>query len=206
MYRKQVFHWENQQLTPKTRLIRLAAPVLAVAGLLGMSVPSAAVTTTYDNDYRACAGRLLSVGLTPDAASQACATALRPRDLSLCVADINKRTQINALDALAVCRQARRPKELATCVVAISKDTQGADNIAVLNYCGRSLLPVRFAQCVVGLRKEIDLAPTQLLDTCIDGGDRISGLTPASTLPTQPSSEFSPTFETQPVPANPNSK
>ncbi|MBD2343855.1 hypothetical protein [Anabaena subtropica] len=204
MCRKQVFGSEEQKLALKTQLMRLTAPVLTVAGLLGMSVPSMAVTASYSNDYRACAGRLISVGVTAQAASQACATALRPKDLSACVLDISRQTQIPGVDALSGCRRARQPQELATCVVAVSKNTEGAVNPEVLNYCGRSLLPVRFAQCVVGLRSEIDLVPIQALDTCIDGSDRISGFTPPSNLPNQPGTQFNPTFETQPVPANPS--
>ncbi|BAB74435.1 all2736 [Nostoc sp. PCC 7120 = FACHB-418] len=182
----------------------LTTPVLAIAGLLGISIPSVAVTASYSNDYRACAGRLISVGVTAQAAAEGCATALRPTDLSACVVDISKNTQIPAVDALSGCRRARQPKDVATCVVALSKNTEGAVNPDVLNYCGRSLLPMRFAQCVVGLRSEISLAPNVALDTCIDGSDRISGFTPPSTLPNQqPGTQFNPTFETQPVPANP---
>lgn len=204
MCRKQVFGLKKQKLALKTHLIRLTAPVLAVAGLLGMSFPSVALTVSYSNKYRACAGRLISVGVTAQAASQACATALRPADLSTCVLDMSKKAQIPAVDALSGCRRARQPKELATCVVAISRNTQGAVNPDVLNYCGRSLLPVQFAQCVVGLRSEIDLAPIVALNTCIDGGDRLSAFTPSSNLPNQqPDTQFNPTFETQPVPASP---
>lgn len=204
MCRKQVFGLEEQKLALKTRLMRLTAPILAAAGLVGMSAPSAAVTASYNNDYRACAGRLVSVGVTAQAAAEGCATALRPRDLSACVLDISKNTQITAADALVGCRRARQPKELGTCVVAVSKNTEGAVNPDVLNYCGRSLLPVRFAQCVVGLRSEIELPPIQALDTCIDGSDRISGFVPPSNLLNQPGTQFSPTFETQPLPTNPS--
>ncbi|ABA23901.1 conserved hypothetical protein [Trichormus variabilis ATCC 29413] len=205
MCRKQVFGSEEHKLALKTRLMGLTTPVLAIAGLLGMSIPSVAVTASYSNDYRACTGRLISVGVTAQAAAEGCATALRPTDLSACVVDISKKTQIPAVDALSGCRRARQPKDVATCVVAVSKNTEGAVNPDVLNYCGRSLLPVRFAQCVVGLRSEIALAPNVALDTCIDGSDRISGFTPPSTLPNQqPGTQFNPTFETQPVPANPS--
>ncbi|HIK05991.1 MAG TPA: hypothetical protein IGS40_14960 [Trichormus sp. M33_DOE_039] len=184
----------------KTRMIRLIAPVLAIGGSLVMSIPTMA--STY-NDYRACAGRLLGVGVSEQAASQACAGALRPTDLSACVVFIDQRTEINANDALTTCTRARRPKELATCVVSISKNTQEAINPDVLDYCGRSLLPVRFAECVVGLRSETKLEPNQVLNTCIDGSDRISSFTPTSTSPVQPPTQFNPTFETQPAPQSP---
>ncbi len=188
--------------TFKNKAIRLTAPVLAIAGWLLAIAPGMAAS--YNNDYRVCAGRVLGDGVTAQAASQACARALRPRDLASCVVYIKNNTEIAATDALSACNQARRPKELASCIAGISKNTQGAVNPDVLNYCGRSLLPVRFAQCVVGLRSEIDLTPIQALNTCIDGSDRIGGVPPSSTLfPTRRSTEFSPTFETNPIPENP---
>lgn len=187
----------------KTRVIRLIAPILAVGGCVAMSLPSLA-NNNY-NDYRACAGRLLSVGVSEQDASQGCAAAVRPTDLSACVVFINKRTKISPNDALASCSKARRPKELATCVVSISRNTEEAINPDVLNYCGRSLLPVRFAQCVVGLRSELKIAAQPALTTCIDGSDRISSFTaPTSSSTVTPSTKFDSTFESQPIPASPN--
>lgn len=171
---------------------KLTVPVLAMTGWLAMSLPSTAVTATYRNDFRVCSGRLLSVGITAEAASQACATALRPSDLSSCVSKIERQTQIAAVDALSSCRQVRRPEELATCVVGISLNTQEGVNSTVLNYCSRSLLPVRFAQCVVGLRAEIDLAPTQVMDSCIDASDKITGFLPSFIPATTRPTEFGP--------------
>ncbi|MDB9376996.1 hypothetical protein, partial [Nodularia sphaerocarpa] len=129
--------------------IRLTTPVLAIAGWLAIMVPSMAVTTSYANDYRVCTARLLNLGITEQAVSQGCGKTLRPRELSACVMKINQQTQISAVDALSSCEQARRSEELSTCVVGITRNTPGAVHTAVLNYCGRSLLPERFAQCVV---------------------------------------------------------
>ncbi|AFY35922.1 hypothetical protein [Calothrix sp. PCC 7507] len=189
-----------------TKAIRLTAPILAIAGWLATIAPGMALTASYSNDYRACAGQLLKVNINAVSALPACAKALHPRELSTCVVKISKETQINAVDALTSCRQVRLPEELATCVVGISQNTKGVVNPAVLNYCGRSLLPVRFAQCVVGLRSEVkELDPTQALDTCIDASDRVSGFAFGSTPPTK-STTFSPTFETTPIPVTPGSK
>ncbi len=191
--------------TFKNKAIRLTAPVLAMAGWLLAIAPGMAAS--YNNDYGVCAGRVTGEGATAQAASQACARALRPRDLASCVVYIKRNTEITAADALSACSQARRPKDLASCVTGISNNTKGAVNSDVLTYCGRSLLPVRFAQCVVGLSSEIDLTAIQALNTCIDGSDRIGGLPPSSVLfPTRRSTEFSPTFETNPIPGNPESR
>jgi hypothetical protein len=188
------------------KAIKVTAPVLAIAGWLATMVPTMAITASYSsNDYRACAGQLLRVNVNANAASQACAGALRPRDLSSCVVSISRQTQISAVDALNSCRQARRPEDLATCVVGISLNpSKEAANPAILNYCGRSLLPVRFGQCVVGLRSEIKFALNQALDTCISGSDTVSTFTP-SALPQVPggATEFRPTFEAIPVPTQP---
>lgn len=183
----------------------LTAPVLAMTGWLAMSLPSTAQTATYRNDFRVCAARLLSVSITAEAASLACAMALRPSDLSSCVTRIERQTQIASVDALSSCTQVRRPEELATCVVGISLNTQEAVNPGVLNYCSRSLLPVRFAQCVVGLRAEIDFSPTQVMNSCIDASDKITGVLPSFIPTTTQPSQFGPIQPIQtPQPNIPN--
>ncbi|MDZ8186923.1 MAG: hypothetical protein RMX96_18995 [Nostoc sp. ChiSLP02] len=182
----------------------LTVPVLAIAGLLTAILPDMAIAASYRNDYSICAEGLLKVGITPEAASQGCAQALRPRDLGACVVKIDKGTEITAADALSYCGRARRPEELATCVVGVSSLTKEAVNPAVLNYCGRSLLPVRFGQCVVGLLGKIELPPTQALDTCIDGSD--SSVIGVSSSPTSPNlfpGSSSPSTETAPFPTQP---
>ncbi|MTJ08561.1 hypothetical protein [Anabaena sp. UHCC 0204] len=178
------------------------ASFITIGGLLTSILPTLGVTDSYRNDYRVCAAQLLSLGVTANQAAQSCAVALRPRELSSCVAKIHKLTQITPVDALYSCQQARRPQDLATCVVSISKSYQGSANPATLTSCGRSLLPVTFAECVVGLRREIDLSPTQALDTCIDASEGSSGFGGVSTKPL----EFSPNSETTPKPSTPMSK
>lgn len=188
----------------KNKTIRLFVPVLAVAGWMAMPLPGMAVTASYANDYRVCAGRLLSVGVTADAASVGCANALCPRELASCVARIQKQTQIAATDVLASCRQARRPQDLAGCVVGISANAKENVNSAALSYCNRSLLPVRFAECVVGLRAETDSAPVQAMDNCIDASDRaVSGYLPSFIPATRSQQDIQPTFQTTPIPTNP---
>jgi hypothetical protein len=180
---KKLQSWSISQIF-NVKTIRLTTPVVAIAGLLTSILPSVAVTDAYyNNSYRACAGQLLKAGVTPEAAAQGCSTALRPRDLSACVATITQRTKVAPADALASCTRARRPKELARCVVGISQNTQQEANPAVLTYCGRSLLPETFAQCVVGLRREITaLTPIQALDTCIDAGETANGIASSPVL------------------------
>nr|WP_251960292.1 hypothetical protein [Nostoc commune] len=201
MIKKVINRGKNKQGSSTSRILTL--PVLAIAGWLTTILPNVAVAASYSNDYSVCAGRLLKVGVTPEAASLGCASALRPRDLAACVVKIENQTQIAATDALYSCGKARRPEELATCVVGASSSTQEAINPAVLDYCGRSLLPVRFGQCVVGLRSQIDLPPTQVLDTCISGGDSVIGASSSSTPSTIIPAGSSPSTETTPFPTQP---
>ncbi len=183
------------------KIFKLTAPILAIAGSFAMTLPSNAISNPFKktNDYRVCAARLLSVGIPAETTASACAAALRPMEVSSCVGQIQRRTQIPATDSLAFCGQARRPNDLATCVVDIGTKSQEAANPAILSYCNRSLLPVDFGQCVVGLRSEIDFSATQAMESCISASDRISNVVPFSTPGAAPSVEFSPTFETTPV-------
>ncbi|MBF2004310.1 MAG: hypothetical protein IGS49_02220 [Chlorogloeopsis fritschii C42_A2020_084] len=185
----------------------ITAPTLTMLGWLAMALPSMASYESYGNpqDYRICASQLLKAGIATESATEACANALRPRDLSSCVVRIERQTQIAAVDALSRCRQARRPEDLRRCVVSISQNTKETVNPAVLDYCGRSLLPVRFAQCVVGLRLATNLDPSQALDTCIDGSDfGITGFLPSFIPANTTNTPFQPSFETTPTPVEPN--
>ena len=194
----------------RNKMMRVVVPMLSIAGVLAVSFPGEvdAAFSRRMNNYRACAGRLVNNNISPEAASQACAKALYPERLSVCLTKIVKRTQLDAKDALSSCEDARRPEDLATCVVGISRNSKEAADPEVLNFCGRSLLPVRFARCVVGLRSEIDLAPTQAMETCIDASDPISNVAPSFIPGSQQISEPVPSLEPNPTtpdtPSSPN--
>lgn len=201
-----------------TGLMRLIATQLAIFGWLGTSLPSMAITipTSYRNQYRACAGRLLSSGIAAEAAADVCAGALYPNDLARCVERIQRQTEIAAEDALTTCGAVRRPTEVASCVVGINRNEE-QPVVAALNYCGRSLLPVRFAECVVGLRREIEFESTQAMETCIDASDRpgefSTNFIPQTQIgPVQPGSiptgtpTQTPTDGTAPVPVTPETQ
>jgi len=181
------------------------SPVLAAFGLLGMSLPSTAVTATYDNDYRACAGRLKSVGVSVETSASSCADALRPQDLAGCVVKIKKQTQLATNEILSGCTQARRPIDLSSCVAGISYYTKELANPAVLGYCRRSLLPAQFAQCVVGIRRELDFASNQALDACSNAGERAANYLPSFVPVGASSGQVSPYVPTTPAPGNPGS-
>ncbi|MGB8690686.1 MAG: hypothetical protein WCD53_25610 [Microcoleus sp.] len=138
------------------------------------------------NPYRVCIQELIGAGVAPDAASGACAGAIHPRDISKCVVQINRKTNIAGMDALSSCQRVRRPNELATCVVDINgkSRTQAAAPLLVLDQCRRSLLPQQFSECVVGLSRQLDFPTDRLMTTCLDARDvsQLDGL-PAPTPP-----------------------
>lgn len=177
----------------------VGATTLAAASLLSAALPMSpaeALSINWGflnrnkNSYRICAQEMVAVGVVPEAAAAACAAALHPRDVSMCVSQINTKTKVAAMDALFNCRRVRRPKELATCVVDINSKAQGAPIVSVLDHCRRSLLPERFSQCVVGLSSELKFPTEQLLATCIDARYQIGQFEPNAvppvTAPVQP--------------------
>lgn len=146
----------------------------------GLAIASMPIAPAYavfpfnfrGNEYQACASRLLQNGITPAAASEACAAALHPRDLARCVTHIDDRTPVLAEDALEGCKRVRRPLDLAECVTDIDRDTESVASLDSLDYCRRSLLPLEFSDCVVGLRREIDLGAIAAMNICIAADDR----------------------------------
>ncbi|MCT7984697.1 hypothetical protein NG796_15470 [Laspinema sp. A4] len=156
-------------------------------GLLGLSLVALTVgliplnpapASARNNDYNRCAAELLDRQLSPETVALACASALRPEELSECVVEINSRTDILAEDALTRCQQVRRPLELATCVVEISDGSTEGEAPLILDFCRRSLLPAEFSECVVGLQNQIDLVTSQAMSVCIDTRDRVGSPLP----------------------------
>lgn len=153
------------------RLIAFCSTPLGTL-LLNVAIPSTAMAATAKNDFRICTSELVRARVSPDAAADACSATLYPKDLAVCVYKINQETNIAAADALPWCAAVRRPRELAICVVNINTRTQGTASEAVLENCRRSLLPIRYAECVVGLNRGIDFSANQAMAYCIDGSDR----------------------------------
>lgn len=132
-------------------------------------------------DYSICAGELLDREIASSQVAIACSQALIPADLSFCVTKINRLTTITAMDALSACTRVRRPVEMSTCVVDIYNRTIGSNPTvtanpanAILENCRRSLLPLKFADCVIGLSQQIDFRsnPNEALRTCIAAEER----------------------------------
>lgn len=159
----------------------------AIASLSPLLIPAATaniidpvvVNRTVGAAYNLCAGELLDRGVTPDQVTIACSQAIIPPDLSLCVAKISRLTPVTANDALVACNRVRRPLDLSTCVVDIYSRSQGdkpsviaSSANVILDNCRRSLLPLRFADCVTGLSQQISFSPDAALRSCIAAEER----------------------------------
>jgi len=169
----------------RSPLSKLAITALAAATLTFLVAPSAWAIffddydiTPSDEDYQECAAGLIGEGITPTEAAQACGIALNPEELAECVIEIDAETLTSAV-VLNACRQVRRPDEMASCfndIRGIDGTTEAAN---VLENCRLSLLPERFANCVVGLRQEIDFSTDEAMTSCILAGDRPRNVLPS---------------------------
>ena len=134
-------------------------------------------------EFQQCAFELTSVEVPNEQTKVACAMALEPTDFSGCVVGIDTFTEIPAQNALFSCFRVRRPVELAECVVDINTyvlEPQAARvgdvqqvALSVLDHCRRSLLPLRYSACVVGLSVELSLSlePENAIAACLDAED-----------------------------------
>jgi hypothetical protein len=131
-----------------------------------------APATAITYDYGRCAADLLDVGLAAESVAQACAEALHPEQVSSCVLDIATVTELGAEAALTACSRDRRPEELATCVISIHDVLDVANSGDVLGNCHRSILPVRYSDCVIDVATTAEIATTESMALCLAAGYR----------------------------------
>jgi hypothetical protein len=81
-----------------------------------------------------------------------------------------------------------------------SNDSRTSQALNILDHCRRSLLPIRFSECVNGLSREVDFSTSRALDTCIAAEDF-----PRELSPTPPPATVTPNSlpNLTPAPANP---
>ncbi|WP_072619691.1 hypothetical protein [Spirulina major] len=164
--------------------------VLALSTIVALPLTTFSATASEASRYRReyqprefqqCAFELSSVEVVDEQAKVACAMALEPTDFSGCVAEIDTFTDIPAQNALYACFRVRRPVELAACVVDIDtyvikpqvSEVENVNEVALsaLDHCRRSLLPLRYSACVVGLSAELSLKPENAIASCLDAED-----------------------------------
>ncbi|NEO33416.1 MAG: hypothetical protein F6K36_23920 [Symploca sp. SIO3C6] len=180
---------------------QFCATNLAIVGLLAIAIPSIPASAA-SNKFELCVLELDRANVPPEQAIKACAEAFVPEDLSECVLRIDLQTPTSGSDALEACKKVRRPVELARCVITINNRTQNPEVFSVLDHCRRSLLPLRFSECVIGLSSQSDFSTARTLETCIAAEDFPSQLfPPSSPNPSSPRLEFTP--DTIPAPEIP---
>lgn len=155
----------------------LAIPFAVITGLTTSMVILSA-PQAIANDFESCASRLIGAGIAGPEAAGACGQALYPVDLASCTVDVIGVAEVDAEQALVACQSDRRPQELATCVSDIHQGLEVANSTAVLNNCRRSVLPVRFSDCVVGVATAASLAVADSMGQCIAAGYRPEDVAP----------------------------
>lgn len=154
-----------------------AIPFALIAGLATPMVLISA-PKAIANDFEACTGTLIDAGIEATSAAGACGKALHPADVSSCTLDVTRAAAVDAEQALLACQSDRRPKELATCVSSIHRGLVVDNSTAVLNNCRRSTLPLRFADCVVGVANAAALATVDSMTQCSAAGYRPADIAP----------------------------
>lgn len=150
-------------------LASLTARVLGL-GWVVMALPLSPAIAANDSrdDFRRCVANLTSLKLSTEDAVSACSRNLAPENLWKCVTRVG-RNGYEPEAALNACRQVRQPQELAACVSNIRDRVTDAGSAEVLESCRRSLLPVRYSNCVVGVSRGTSaVSPTLALSSCND--------------------------------------
>lgn len=148
----------------------LALPFALLAGLTTPMVLLRAPAAAATNDFAACTTDLINAGLDGSVAAEACGKTLHPAALSSCTLAVASTAEVSAAQALLACQSDRRPKELATCVDDIHQSLDVTDSAAVVNGCRLSVLPLRYADCVVGVASAADLVVADSLLRCSAAG------------------------------------
>lgn len=155
------------------RWLSLTVMPLVAGGFLGMTIPRGQALA--GNPYQTCAEEMLQIGISSDVAANVCAGALKPENLSRCVSKIydNAIEGIDPSFILFNCQRVRRPEELATCVADILENIPDAGEEIVIESCRRSLLPERYADCAIGLYRELQLPSTEIFASCLNPDDLV---------------------------------
>ncbi len=179
------------------RIFKLTAIAFISPALLTISTP---FPVKAGNQFDICVEEVVNSGVDAQQAHSACADALIPKELSLCVEKITQDTEINPQDALANCYRVRRPVDMAYCVADIEEEilrdyrsknnaqaeTTGEEMETVetgttdqesplmlaLDSCRSSLLPARHSECVIALsRTPQAMSPMKAMETCLNAED-----------------------------------
>lgn len=199
------------------RFIYFSAGMIALSGLVAVAFPGTPAIAAKDSrdDFRRCAANLARLELPEEEVVSACSRAFNPQGLWNCVTDVT-RGGYTATDALNACRQVRQPEEMASCVSSIRRTLRETSAPEILDSCRRSLLPVRYSDCVVGVSRGGADVATNALRTCNDElyfprevdptfipytADQPSLITPDTLAPTAPVTPAPETVAPPPAPS-----
>jgi hypothetical protein len=162
-------------LIAKANLRRAALGMAVFGSLLTLSPVAPAIAVGFPaipakdsrDDYRRCVRQLVDLKLPQEDAIDACGRSLTPEYLATCTVRISRR-EYAPVDALNACRQVRRPEDLAHCVADIRGTLKTLEAADVLDNCRRSLLPIRYSDCVIGMSRVASAIAPTVLSKCID--------------------------------------
>jgi hypothetical protein len=167
-------------------ILRWPTLPFVAAGLMVAGIGPIGIEAAQATDYDTCVGDLLVLDLDRETVAAACALAYRPQEVSGCVTGVIAETTIAPGEALSACSRDRRPLEVSTCVTDIHTtlpvsevgSETVADSLSVLDHCHRSLLPVRYSECVLALGEIAEFTTANALDRCISAGYRPENVAP----------------------------
>lgn len=154
----------------KTSSTRYAFGIAVLSSLMlaALPLPTQAAKDSQ-GDFRRCVSGLSKAKISNEEAVAACGRALNPQYLETCVVEISRDSAYQPGDALNACRQVRQQEEMAACVTNIRRSLKEGVAADILDSCRRSLLPVRYSRCVVGLTQgSSGLSPATALNSCND--------------------------------------
>ena len=167
--------------TPMKYPVRLFAPIatlfmvnVAVSATMGLMAqpangfPITTRTSPLEREFDACADTLIDLDIDLATTVDACGAAQAPKELSKCVKQISDIPDITSGDALAGCVRVRRPMDMAKCVVSLDDEFDGNLSSQVLGYCGRTLLPLTFENCVEGIYEPDSTDPMMVMGACVE--------------------------------------
>ena len=163
--------YPTRLLAPVAALVMANVAVSATMGFMAQpanGLPFSTRTHPSEGEFESCAEALIDLEIDLNTSVDACGAAYAPKDLSKCVKRISTNTTIISDDALAGCVRVRRPIDMAKCVVSLDGEFDGTLSSQVLGYCGRSLLPRVFENCVEGIYDVDSTDPMMVMSACVE--------------------------------------
>ncbi|MEM9216338.1 MAG: hypothetical protein AAGD25_18570 [Cyanobacteria bacterium P01_F01_bin.150] len=145
-----------------------ATATMALMATSANALPFQTRTAPTEKEFEACADILTDLEIDLTTIADVCGAAREPKALAKCIDNISSNTSLTNADALAGCARVRRPFEMAECVVSLDDEFNSTLSSQVLGYCGRSILPDSFENCVEGLYDPDTTDAMVVMDACVE--------------------------------------